>query len=543
MRRRAAAERRGDRGAAAAAGRRVTTLGALAWLVLLGCAHQHPAGGLPDSVAALLVHVPADTPYAFVALEPLPPPYLEHELAQARKQLAAAKARLDALGAARSPDVQRFQALIAEIEPYLSIDGLTRLGIGPSPRSVLYADALLPVVRLQIADARALGGFIDRVVGHLGGPAATTSSAGRTWRFRAATWAVTVLLTETELVATAAPLEGPPALDASGDLLATPSPNLAESPVLGEILASYRFDRSFVGFIDTRRLLERLARSLGVPDAGVCAGEIAALAARAPRVVVGLDEVSPTRTRGRLIVELDPALARELAAVRFATPGVGAPLGLAIVSFGAAIDLPAAVDLLRRHARAVQAAPYRCALLAGLNEIAAELDRSLARPLPEPFGDVRGFAAVLEDYQSGGIPPKVRAEAVVAATDPIRLMSLAKRYAGFLPGLNVPPTGKPVALPLGPLTAYIAMQGRLLGVGVGDGSDLALVRLMSDRPLASEPILAFAYDIDRLQGVLADLGAVLGKNGSALAGLHGRIEVAAELAERGVVVRFVQEER
>jgi hypothetical protein len=259
-------------------------------------------------------------------------------------------------------------------------------------------------------------------------------------------------------------------------------------------------------------------------------------------MVFGLDEILTTRTRGRFVFETDAALAKELEAVRFATPGVGTHLGTAILTFGMALDLPKGVDLLRRHARAVVSAPYRCPALHGLNEIAADVDRTLAQPLPEPLDDVRGFAAILDAYEGGSVPPRIKAEAVVSATDPIRLMSLAKRYASFLPGLNVPPNGKPVPLPLGPLTGYVAMQGRLLGVAIGEGSDLSLVRLMTDKPLPGAPVLAFAYDADKLERALADLGSLFGTGSSTPLGLHGKVEIVVELGDRGVVMRFEQEE-
>src|SRR5215470_678633 len=109
----------------------------LGLLVLLACSHQHPASGLTDEAAALLANVPADTPYVLATLEPLPRAYMEATLARARADLHRSIARLQTIGL-EGQGLKLLAAVFAEIEPDLSVDGMTRLGFGASPRSVFY---------------------------------------------------------------------------------------------------------------------------------------------------------------------------------------------------------------------------------------------------------------------------------------------------------------------------------------------------------------------------------------------------------------------
>src|SRR6266568_1788007 len=308
-------------------------------LLVLGCSHQHPGSGLPDAAAALLAHVPADTPYAFAALEPLPRPYLERTLARGQRSLHDSVARIAELGVTGA-GVRLFTALAQELEPSFSIEGMTRLGIGPSPRRVFYGIGLIPAARIQIADGQAVAAFVDRVMARGGGPAGRADGHGKRWDFVVGRGTVVVAVTDRELLATFAPtaLLGPVLARLYGD--AHDGPSLADAPTLPAIAQGYRFERTFVGFIDVARVAaaftdarqeldRRLLVELGMPDPPlppVCAGEIAGLTARAPRIVFGLDEITTTRTRARFVVELDAALAGELMALRIATPGVGAPL-------------------------------------------------------------------------------------------------------------------------------------------------------------------------------------------------------------------------
>jgi hypothetical protein len=530
----------------------------LSLALALACSKQHPGGGLPAGAAELLRDVPADTPYLFATLEPLPREYLERTLVRGRESLQNAVLKLDALGARGHGQLRLLVAFAEELGPEMSVAGLERIGIGAGPRSVFYGIGLLPALRVEIKDPAALAAFLERVMARGGGPAAQVGPHGKHWDFAFGGWTATIAVTGRELLATTAPAELLPQVLARLHGETHDGPSLDQTSTVGELFASYGFrSKSFIGYIDFARLAaaltdERRALDRQVlvrlgfanqPVTQVCRDEVAGLVAHVPRMVLGFDELTGGRTRGTLTFEVDPGLARELLALRTPAPAVGMPLGTAIATIGAALDVPAGVELLRRHARAVLAQPYRCAPLTELNEAAADLDRTLSEPLPAPFADLRGFAAVLQDFEGGSVPLRLRAAAVLTATDPIHLMSLAKRYSSMLPGLVVAPNGKPVPLPLGPLlSGFVAIQGRLLGVAVGEGSDLEVVRVMSERPLVAEPIFAAAYDMDRLQRALADVGGLFSDRHQTPLGLHGKIAMVAELVERGVVVRMLLEE-
>jgi hypothetical protein len=431
---------------------------------------------------------------------------------------------------------------------------MMKLGLKPSAHAAIYGLGLLPVARLELGDAAAFEAYLGRAIAKSGVALARSAHRGRPYHAVRPTPGLTLLVSveRGELVVALAPdAMATRVLDAvRGD---APVGESLATTALEKLAAAEGFARQFLGYLDLRQVAglvldERrpfgrdvLAAFGGSLPAASCRAEVESLVALSPRWLVGFTRATPRHTSGVMILELAPLLARELVALRAPVPGVGAPLGEAVMSMGLAGDVGKTIALLKRGAALVGAAPYRCRELAFLNEAAAELARELAQPIPSWVAELRGFTFVLDAVNAGLAMPDFKAYGVLAASDPIQLIDMAKRAMSQLSGINIPPDGRPVPIPGGVLplmTGHVAMKGQLLGLSIGGGSELKLARLMSAAPQGAMPLLSFALDGEKLKAVMKTVGGAFGgasTDGPAFGG--GVSHVTIEATERGLVLR------
>jgi hypothetical protein len=526
--------------------------------VAIACSKQHPGAGRGGP--RILAHVPADTPYVFASLDPWPREVVEQYLADARPQLDEAIAKLRAAPDADGPGARFLLALFEEIAADFTVAGIEKNGFNPRARAAFYGLGLLPAARVEILDAARVEALVERALTKSGYTLPReTHRDRRYWAFRPTPEVtVVVALHEGELIVGVAPssmlARVLPLLYGDQRL----GPSLAETGGLEKLAVDMGLGRQFVGYVDLmaaaaaltdekRPLVRDTLAALGaVPPAASCRPELARLASLSPRWLASASWAPPGGATGSFVMELDAAVARDLMTARVTVPGVGAPLGTATLSFGAAVDLGRLLDLLRRGGESVRRNPYRCDALAWVNEAADELAQELAPgKVPGWVSELRGFVAVLESVEPGLAFPNIKAHGLLAASDPIQLIDLAKRGISQLSGLEIPPDGRPVPIPGGLLplmTGHVAMKGQLLGLSLGAGSELQLVQLMSTPPLPSQPVFAMAFDAAKFRELMKTVGSMTGAAdpGAQLGGAQGSITFLVELDARGIVMRFDQ---
>jgi hypothetical protein len=522
------------------------------------CSKQHPGAGRGGP--KILAHVPADTPYVFASLDPWPREVVEQYLADSRPQLDQAIASMRAAPDAGGPGARFVLALFEEIAADFTVAGIEKNGFNPRARAAFYGLGLLPAARVEILDAARVEALVERALTKSGFTLPRESYRDRRyWAFRPTPEVtVVVALHAGELIVGVAPssmlARVLPLLYGDQRL----GPSLAETGGLEKLAVEKGLGRQFVGYVDlmaaaaaltdeTRPLVRDTLAALGaVPPAASCRPELARLASLSPRWLMSASWIPPRQATGSVVMELDATVARDLMTARATVPGVGAPLGTATLSFGAAVDLGRLLDLMRRGAESVLRNPYRCDALAWVNEAADELAQELAPgKVPGWASELRGFVAVLESVEPGLAFPTIKAHGLLAASDPIQLIDLAKRGISQLSGLEIPPDGRPVPIPGGliPLmTGHVAMKGQLLGLSLGPGSELQLVQLMSTPPLPSQPVFAMAFDAAKFRELMKTVGSMTGAAdpGAQLGGAQGSITFLVELDARGMVMRFDQ---
>lgn len=484
--------------------------------------------------------VPADTPYVYAALEPLAREQLDRLFREHRPRLARTLASRAAT-ASRSPGERLLYTLLGELEPYYSVEGLDRLGFGHTGASVVYGLGLIPALRLELVAPDKVAAFLDGVVAKAGVPVAReTLGDHRYVVFRDRGGAVAWSVDGNALVATVAPASLLP--DVLPLLFADrrPARSLAETNAVPALARAYGlsplqvvsidFSRILALLLDPREELDRkLLAAVGFDVAAfdsACRSELAAIAAEAPRLVLGMEEMSSSRSRYRITLELSPRLVKLLGALRAPAAGAGAPLGTALARIGVAADVRRAVDLAKLWSFAVRTSPYRCVLLDGLNRLAGELAREVDAPLPAWLEPVRGASLVLYDASFA----HVRGYGIVTAADPLQVVATLTALVPSLRGVHLPPDGTPVALPggVGPID-HVAVKGNVIGVSAG-GAEADLARAVAAPVAPHAPLLQLAVDFDRLRQALGALADGWGD-------VAGRWDFGIYIDDRGLTLR------
>ena len=522
--------------------------------LLAGCGRE------PETVVdpGLLGHVPADTPYVFVASRPLPPAlrdrFADHaavQLAGQREHLLRARAQLaDAESAAMAeefgPALDILDALLAEFEGRTTAAKLREIGIEPIPRAVYYGIGLLPAARIEITDADALNALLDRIETRAGVKARQGERQGQAYR-RIDLGAVDAVLavTPTHLVAG---LLADNRFDNDLALLLgqqAPAQSLADSGEIEDLLRRHGFSGYGDGFVkldalaatllgQSQGLNAEVMKALGAEAAPVsngCLQLLEGLVGGMPRMVVGVSQADDAQVAVRGIWESSDAVAAYLQRLAAPVPGVGGDYE-GLVAIGMGLDLPQLRNGIEALLRQVIAEGRECEWVEPRTLEAAIPQLSLV--LGPMTAGIKGFNLLLEDIE---VPPQtlqpqaVQASLLAAVDDPRGVFALGAMFHPALGAIEVPTDGTPVALPRNlvgdretpPLK--VAMKNKALLLLAGDHPSGDANRLFEAPTIAPAPLFAVDYGVQRLVEVF---GGLLEETAEQLAA-QGETEMAGQL--------------
>ena len=142
---------------------------------------------------ALLSYVPANSPYVFASIAPLPDevmaklePQLDLILKSYEKVLqeivVVATAKSSATGS-NDEDAEKAIAVLGELSSLMSVEGLRGAGFEMNSRAVLYGNGVLPVLRLEISDGALFEAALKRMEESAGEQMEIASIAGNPVRY------------------------------------------------------------------------------------------------------------------------------------------------------------------------------------------------------------------------------------------------------------------------------------------------------------------------------------------------------------------------
>lgn len=494
---------------------RPAALAAVALLPLFAACGQKE----PDSP---LGYVPADTPYVFANLEPVPQSYIDTVSAKFAPMASVYEGMIgDALAELEKQpqdDVatKAVRAMLEELKGKISIAGFESLGFSTQARSAIYGIGLVPVARIELKDTDAFAAFLARVEKRVGEPMPSATVGEQSyWRIGKADGEVFALiaLVHGDLVLSIAPKNASDALLEQLLGLELPEETLADDNRIAALNEQYGFTPHGSGYLDVTRVATALLdektgiereflAALGeqdTPTTPECRSEILAIAAKMPRMVAGYSQFDVAKVDARMVLELEPALAKELARIAAPVPGLGQASD-SLVDFGLSINLTTLGGFVGVQARAVAAAPFKCPQLADLNAQFSELQTQMSNPMAFAAAPVfRGFHAALTRFEMpADAPPVFAGKLAIASDNPQSLVALAGNMLPAINQMGLKANAAPVPLPAdvappGTPPAWVAMSDKVLGIAIGDGEQETLQQFIAAPAGSPAPLLTFGY--------------------------------------------------
>ena len=505
----------------------VAVLAAGLWWFLGRDGASLPGSGVGGSIAANapLDFVPADTPYVFAKLEPLPEAERKRWMGQMdgiaamwKSQIAIMKARI---GEDADPEAQQLQrwldALDAEFTGKSVEQVIASLGASLEGHGAFYGVGLAPVMRSELADPNALRATVARLEQRTGDTLDTATIDGITYWFVAipdTTLRLIVAIQDKHLVVTL----GPGADDAALRILLgieRPGSTLRDSGALQALNAKFDYLPVGGGYIDSARIADLLTApatpletallaAMKVEKPAVeaaCKTEAALLATLVPRMSAGYTRISDGHMDMVTHIETLPKIAADLQTLRTPMPGPRIA-DTALFDFGMGLNVGALPAVLNAWADAAQAHTFACPRFVDLNDTATQLRTASSNAgiytVAPVFSSMRVMLDRIDVESMTAGTPDASARILISSGNPAALLSMARNFAPDLAGLDLKPDGKVVAIPTLaanplPLPLFAAMSPQVLAIGVGADQQAALGEGLTLDP-AFQPLLVYGVD-------------------------------------------------
>jgi len=492
--------------------------------------------------ASLLDYVPADSPYVFASIAPLPDavfdkldPKIDRILQSYEtllREIAGMAIEKSADDGDDSEDAEKAAAVIAELSSLMSVDGLRGAGFDRKSTAVFYGNGLLPVLRIEVSDGALFESALSRIEEKAGEKMDVATIAGSPVRYVVAKEAkVLVSIHEKQVVISVAPAAFSDKQIAELLGLSPPKSSIADSGVLQSIASEYGFNDYFIGYIDIEGIVETVTGGASGLDADliamiedlddaddsfgsvkqdelsdVCRAEIRSMAGVMPRIVMGYTNISPQRFDSQFIIELRDDIATSLTALTAPVPGLGGDPG-GLMSFGMSIDVMAMRNFYEAQLDALEADPFLCEAFADLQAGIEQGRMALQQPVPPMVYDFRGFVGVIKDIEGLDMakrtpPTSVDGRFLLAMDNVPALVSFGAMLSPELAGLDLQPDGEPLQLDMPQAQmlggdVFVAMTDDALALSVGDGAETELARMLTADATDNGTFLSFSMDAAR----------------------------------------------
>ena len=481
--------------------------------------------------AGLLKYVPADSPYIFAMLDPLPDEVADklepkvdailkayqgllHQFVKISAEVAADSEGEDGLP-------EESVAALEEFGSLLSIEGLRSIGIDRNSTAVWYGAGLLPVLRMTLSDGALFEAAIARIEKKAQGSMTVATIDGQLYRYAGDDEGrLIIAVIENEFVASLVPTNLSDDLLKSVLGLTLPSSSMADSGELQKIIDANGYLSHSIAVIDIERIVatflddqsgvnRELLALMEYEDSDlddICKAEIREMGGIAPRIVTGYTEMSVDQFVSNTIIELRDDIAAGLAALPAAVPGLGSEQD-GVLAFGMSINLVALREFYEARLDAIEADPYECELFADIQDGVARGRESLNQPIPPIVYGFKGFLAVIEDIQGMDLANNMRPTGadlrlLVTTDNAAGLLAMGAMFSPEIAGLDIKPDGVPVKFESPQLAgvvnaAYVAMTDTALALSIGDGVEARLGDMMSAAVNEPHPFMSMEMDSTR----------------------------------------------
>jgi hypothetical protein len=472
----------------------------------------------------LFEYVPSDTPYLAGNLQPTPDEVIDvflqrfqPVLESVQSELNKTRQKLEDETAVHDEDGLRLAtAVLQEFDGKLNRQGLEGLGFDLRSHKVVYGMGVFPVMRIGLSDADALRGTIQRVLANAKIVAPELQHQGISyWRLVSGDepigMYVSILadhlamsifppMAEAQLLPAFLGLEMPENSDAASRLTELNAKHGYSSFGSGIL----DLDRIVEEFISPDTIVAQIFAANGDIDpanlAAECKTEIRNIVSNAPRMTVGVRELTASAIAIQYRVETKTTLAQELAGLVANLP-VANPLSKRILELSFGLRLGAVRDFLREKAVAVMENPYRCEHLQSLNDNASEAFTQLNQPMPPLVNNFRGLRVSLSEFtESDAMPVNGKGLIAVHVDKPEMFVGMAQMFLPDLTELSLEPGEPPVQLPatllpVPNLVAFAALSDEAIGLSIGEGEEIGLPAYLDEEAGPAGTFMSIGYDM------------------------------------------------
>ncbi|HET9034204.1 MAG TPA: hypothetical protein VFN25_15025 [Dokdonella sp.] len=506
-------------------------------IVLLATACSRP----PDENAPL-AFVPSDTPFVMANSEPMPEANVEMWARQMQgvwpSMVGLYDDMLSKIPDTSEPEAARFkqvtQAILDEIRQRDTPAKWAEVGFSAKSLGALYGVGMIPVLRVELGDPDKFRAMVARVEAKAGAKLGTSHVDDQpVWTLRTGKAEGLMAIEDQHLVIAFLPDNADNALRRRVLGLDRPKKSLAETGGLDNLNKAEGYLPFGSGWIDFTRLVALIDTDPGYSaiaqmaadtpknlDA-TCRSEYTALAARAPRIVLGY-----TRLEGRHMtfsgrLDLDTKLAQAFVKLSSPPPGSAAPSS-ALYDISLSLPVLKIKDFLIERSNAIVDAPFQCPALASLNEVATKAKLRLRQFVPPPLSDFTGLRLMVNrlDIPENG-NPDVSAAVLIGSSNPMGMIGMAQLVAPTLRDFKLALDGKPVDLPAGifPNQAGYAPAMQVAAsesaVVIGIGADIDLAAFISADTATDGQLMRAVYSgkfYDMLDSMLTRFSAMMPEN-------------------------------
>ena len=471
-------------------------------LCLLGLLLASTACSKPASDKnAPLAFVPVDTPFVIANVEPIPDATVESWARQMQVAwptlIGIYERMLDSMpdtDDARSASTKRvIQAVLDEMRGRDTPARWAEVGFSMKAHGAFYGVGMIPVMRGELGDPDKFRAMIGRIETKAGTKLGTSRVDDQdVWTIDIDKVQALIAIEDKHLVMAMLPTAASNELRRRVLGLDRPAASLADTGALASFNNAEDYLPYGSGWIDFRRVAALVDNDPGYAAIArlfatdppkldpVCRSELEALAARAPRLVMGYTALDGQHMASRSRLDLDSELASALQKLSSPPPG-SAAASTALYDISISLPILKIKDFLIERSNAIVDAPFRCPALASWNEAAAQARQQLAQIVPPPFSDMTGLRMMINrlDVPEEGTPD-VSVAMLIGTSNPMGMIGMAQLAVPDLRDFKLTLDGKAVDLPAGifPNQAgfapamKIAANEKALAVGLGDDIDL-----------------------------------------------------------------------
>lgn len=486
----------------------------------------------------VLQYVPADSPYVIASTEPMPSKLLDKLEPTADAVLQAYQRVVRQLMAEQlvkmaekedaADDAEQFRGVVEEFLSLMSIEGLRNAGIERDSAFAFYGNGLLPVLRFELSDDALFDATVDRFEEKAETPLGVGEVNGSAYKFIDLDKVHLIIATlDEQAIMTIVPASFDESQVAAVLGVTKPKTSLAKSRALRKISKEYGFSNHMTGYFDIQRMVEVFTGSASELDQEVfaaldytqpelsdtCRSEIGHMAAIAPRMVFGYSKVSADLLESSMVIELRDDLAKSLATVPSAVPGLGSDPG-GFMSFGIGLNVLALRNFYEARLDAMEADPYECELFADLQAGVSKGREALNQPVPPVVYSFRGFVANITDIKgldmaTDAPPESIDASLLIAIENAESLIAMAAMMDPQIAAMNLVADGKPVRLELAQLAevaedVFAALSADSVAVSIGEGAESNSASMLLADSVSPAPFLSMSMDSARYYNMMGE---------------------------------------